>query len=691
MEPVTSTPGRPTQKTLKRHAIFFTIAIALIAAAIVRSSITTSLDSFTFDEAYHVGAGAAYVQTGDFRLNPEQPPLTKLWVGAYVTYLGYETSPFRSYADKGDERDAIEQDAYFKNDANILQSRTRTAMFALNGLLLFILALAVRRVFGDVMSLAALGFLCIDPTVAAHLPVMMTDLPVGLSSGAAVLFAVKGFREWKWFDLVAASAMLGVALAAKHSAVITAAVVTVVAIAMLGVVARRIDFRTTLKRLGLVAAVLFGSVIVLWSFYLFRFHETPGTTEETFNRPLATKITDVKSPAYRFGLNAISSAYLLPRPYIWGLADTIRAGAEGRAIPILAFGSMYYSKGPFYYFPGVIAAKVPVGLLMLAIFGAGILLFNRPPRDFLAGLFGLALLAATFLVFLITGSSYGGVRHALSVYPLLAVLAALPVYTALKRRSYALGAAAAALLLAAIVSSVPVMRPWEYFNEFAGGTEGAHQYFSDEGVDLGLRLKEISAYYEQNLKPQGEVPFLIYFSSSVDRRWRRMDWVGKDQERDGPRLASDRVEGTFIVGGPELTPKLWWDVAKDLRAAQPIERFGNVFVFRGTFPRPTAAIARTLYYRAVYGKLYVPEPDVMGAIELLTRSSEMDPAAFHVALELGNQYLKLGNRDKALEAYERSLAYAPATDNIKDVLASQVESLRSGSADIEPIRNPGVE
>jgi hypothetical protein len=76
METETKDSAQPAPYSVKRHAIFFAIIIALIAAAIIRSSIATSLDSFTFDEAYHVGAGAAYVQTGDFRLNPEQPPLT---------------------------------------------------------------------------------------------------------------------------------------------------------------------------------------------------------------------------------------------------------------------------------------------------------------------------------------------------------------------------------------------------------------------------------------------------------------------------------------------------------------------------------------------------------------------------------------------------------------------------------------
>src|SRR3982751_182707 len=97
--------GGTRPSTAKRKAGFFATVMVIIAAAIVRSNVATGLDSFTFDEAYHVGAGAAYVQTGDFRLNPEQPPLTKLWTGAYVTLLGYQTTPYRPFADKSDERD----------------------------------------------------------------------------------------------------------------------------------------------------------------------------------------------------------------------------------------------------------------------------------------------------------------------------------------------------------------------------------------------------------------------------------------------------------------------------------------------------------------------------------------------------------------------------------------------------------
>src|SRR5829696_7943927 len=120
------------ETSVRRHIIFFALLIVLIAAAIIRSAITTSLDSFTIDEAYHIGAGAAYVQTGDFRINPEHPPLVKLWVGAFVSGI-YQISPYRTLADKADERRFVEEDVYLNNDADAIHTRARTAMFALNG------------------------------------------------------------------------------------------------------------------------------------------------------------------------------------------------------------------------------------------------------------------------------------------------------------------------------------------------------------------------------------------------------------------------------------------------------------------------------------------------------------------------------------------------------------------------------
>ncbi len=149
MEPrYTSSAKTGVSRLWAKPAVFWLLTLALISGGIIRSNWATRLDSFTFDEAYHIMAGASYAKTGSFRINPEHPPLTKLWVGAVVLANGYKLAPFKPLADKRDERKFAEEDVYQKNDPIAVQQQARAAMFALNGLLLLLFTLMLRRTLG---------------------------------------------------------------------------------------------------------------------------------------------------------------------------------------------------------------------------------------------------------------------------------------------------------------------------------------------------------------------------------------------------------------------------------------------------------------------------------------------------------------------------------------------------------------
>jgi hypothetical protein len=258
----------------------------------------------------------------------------------------------------------------------------------------------------------------------------MTDQPVALSSGIAILLAAAAFQTWKALDLILTAVALGIALSAKHSGLIVLVAVGIIGLSMAAVFARNVTIATRAKRCGMVAAVVFGGIVVLWSFYGLRFHESPGTSDDTFNRPMAEKISDVRSPFYRGGLNTMLAVHAFPRAYIWGLAHTVRAGLEGRAIEVLAFGKLYYSNAPFYFFPGIVAAKIPIGLLVLSAIGFLLLISGRLPREHLLPFLVVSAFSAIFLYFLISGSSYAGVRHALPLFPIVALLGAFAVAAA---------------------------------------------------------------------------------------------------------------------------------------------------------------------------------------------------------------------------------------------------------------------
>jgi hypothetical protein len=125
-----------------------------------------------------------------------------------------------------------------------------------------------------------------DPTAAAHLPVVMTNLPVALLSATSIVPATRAFRDWMWTDL-----------AAKHSAP-----VVFLSVALIGF---GLTFWRPLtgtgdvrwRRLLKIGAVLTGALTILWEFTSF------DTQRRALGRFLsiahsATRIRDVNTPFY---------------------------------------------------------------------------------------------------------------------------------------------------------------------------------------------------------------------------------------------------------------------------------------------------------------------------------------------------------------------------------------------------------
>ena len=613
---------------------FVWLVLLVVGLGVVRSAIATRLDGFTIDEAYHIAAGVSYVRYGDFRINPEHPPLVKLWVGSVIAATGFRLDALRQFTDKPDERKFTQSAVFQKNDPDSVQRRARAAMFALNGLLLIALAFALERVFNARVALGALLFLVVDPTVAAHWPVVMTDLPVALLSATSIVLATRAFRDWIWTDLAACSAFLGLDLATKHSAP-----VVLLSVALIGVwlvfwrpLTKTGDARW--RRMGKIGAVLAGALAILWGFYFFRYAETP-TGQELFNRPLRDKIADVNTPFYHSVLAGMAATHIVPRAYLWGFADTIHAGMEGRPFPHLIFGKFYIRKGPKYFFPAMIALKLPVGLSALSLLGLIFFFARRLPAEWNFPVGILLATAILFLLVLATGAVYAGIRHALPVVALLSVFAGLFVEGALTSSSGSLKALAALAYVLACASALPVLRPWEYFNEFLGGTKNAYKYFDNEGVDLGQRSKEIVAYYRRLLKPAGEMVYVIYGTADEELKGRDVEFLGRDLQRDLMRLSQPEWSGTVFVAPVSPSPSPYWDLPA-LRYATPKARFGNLVVYQGTFELPGLAAAALYNYGKE--KLYADKPDEAAAEKMFQQSVDLTQTPSLCTLSWGTCY-----------------------------------------------------
>ena len=667
---------------------FALIAFLLISLAVLRSAIATRLDSFTIDEAYHIAAGVSYIKYHDFRINPEHPPLIKIVVGNVMQATGFHLDPLHKFNDKPGERQFTQLAVFRQNDPDSVQRRARVAMYFLNGLLLLALAFALERTFNAAVALGTLLFLVIDPTVAAHLPVVMTDLPVSLLSATAVVLAAKAFRHWLWSDLAACSISLGLALAAKHSAPIVFLGIALIGATLAVFSPFESPSRSRLLKFGKLASLLVGSLAVLWGFYLFQYWETPARID-SFNRPLAAKINDVTSPHYHAVLAAMAATHVVPRAYLWGFADTVHAGLEGRDSPQLFLGKVYDFRGPRYFFPVTIAVKVPIGLLVLILLGLFLFGARRilAPWNFPAAI--VLAVALLFLFVLSNGATYAGIRHALPVVVLLSVFAGVSVAYVFSSAALRLKIVVIFAFLAAAISAIPQMRPWEYFNEFAGGTANAHNYFVDEGSDLGQRVKELAVYYKKELQPRGLRPDCIYAFSEQELIAMGVDCLGNDKKRDAALEAQPQRSGIFLAGSHDLIPSQHWDLTA-LRQATPLSRRGNLFIYDGTFNLPGLA-ANTLYWRGIE-KLYGEKPDYAEAEKAFYGSVELDHTAYFVQIQLANLYLRRGARDECIRSYAEALKYAPQEPKVRSAIQTQLDRVsREPLAKIPPLRDPAME
>ena len=382
---------------------------------------------------------------------------------------------------------------------------------------------------------------------------------------------------------------------------------------------------------------------------------------------------------------------MAPRAYIWGFADTVRAGLEGRADPVFAFGHSYLIAAPKYFFPGTMALKLPIGSSILILLGIGLYCACRLPGRWNTEHSIVLAAAVFFLLVLMRGSTYGGIRHALPVVVLLSVFAGTAAQYAFASKSKGLRILVAIALVAAAFSAIPVMRPWEYFNEVIGGPGNGYRYFNDEGVDLLQRSTEAAKYYHSVLEPAGELPLFAYTLGPEVAKFTalRVDWLGRDFQRDESRIESADFSGTVMVNSRLLAKMPFWDTAT-LRDRVPDARFGNLLIFRGHCA--CGSLLAQIVYTEAIERIYSETPDLPGAERLLRQSVRLDPSPFFVYIDLGNLLLKRGAREDALKTYSEALKRVPGDPEISHIIEEQIQRVSSEPLDRVPeVRDPFLE
>lgn len=676
-----------TQNEHARLDLLFWIGVPLLLALALGHSLwATSLDGFTIDEPYHIASGASYLRWGDYRLNPEHPPLVKLAAAVAVPPSVLHLAPLQLLTEKWQERNFTQKAVFQDSDSARVRRRARAALFTFNILLLAALAGILRRIFGSGIALAALLFLALDPTVSAHMPVVMTDLPMALLGTIALCLAILALRDRHSLDWILLGVASGLLLATKHSAPLIALPLL---LGCIGVLAWQAGHRQAVGKqaLGLVTAGAL-SLVVLWGTYGFHYRESSGLSAqgqpvETFNRPLAAKIADLHSPLMRGALTLAQQLHLLPRAYLWGLADTLRAGVEGRPLWIEAFGHSYQGKAPWWIPFADLVVKLPSGFLVLAIIGIALLLSRRLPAEVSLPMAGVAGMAAIFMLFIAqNGIFYAGLRHWLFVVPLLAIGAATAARSFWGSPIYWWRAVPVAAVLWIAVAVLPQRRIWEYHNELAGGSRDAWLSFANESVDLGQRTPEFISFYQNHIAPAPVMVGYMALSEQLKAAGVK-EWEPQPQE-----IGDGKVNGWLCLRAPDLSLRDWYDMPS-MRNVQPTARFGNLLLYHGDFYLPRVA-AEILRFRAMK-MLDEAGSDKRLVEQFLLKAIALDSHSLTAAIELGNFALGRSETEQALHWYGLARMDAAADDpDLLHDINRQIELIKGGGT-VPPLRNPSKE
>jgi 4-amino-4-deoxy-L-arabinose transferase-like glycosyltransferase len=187
-------------------------------------------DSLTVDESPHIAAGYSYVVEGDYRLNPEHPPLLKLlsgtsiWVGGKLTSQNiYFPNNISDWIEKVNAQWDMGYAFLFQsgNDANtvIWWARFPTILILLLGVAYIAYSVNYHTKSKSIAIISSVLY-AFSPNVIAHGRLVTTDLIASLAFLLVIDFWIRYLKIPSWRHILYLTLAIGVAFLSKFSTIL---------------------------------------------------------------------------------------------------------------------------------------------------------------------------------------------------------------------------------------------------------------------------------------------------------------------------------------------------------------------------------------------------------------------------------------------------------------------------------------
>jgi tetratricopeptide (TPR) repeat protein len=449
----------------------------------------------TFDETAHLAAGISYVQTGDFRMNPEHPVLPKLLAGAAASAAGARPSYDTKAWEDGEQWDFAREALYGPGtDWRRVLFAGRLPMVAIGVLLGLVVWLWTRALAGAAGAAVAVALYAFSPNFLAHTRLVTTDVPLTFAvvSASACLWAA--WRTGKLAWMLAAAAFVGLSMVTKFSAFSYGPIW--VLLAVLPSAAR--PWRRSLAHAG---AFLLAAFVLT---ELFVFAAYGFTLDWTTMRSLGLEGRGVSVETMgllrRVPFEIMASIPWPSPDFAAGMKDIILFTEAGHPVYLMGMrGEQGWWWGSFV----TLLVKMPLPFLVLIAAAKLALLRSRP-----LGRGDLVFLAAAPLLVLFTNVAANlglGVRHLMPMFPFFMVF----VGSALRGGALVLTIVMLLWQAGGTLAAHPHYLP--FFNEVARATGGGARYLGDSNLDWG---QDLSAAAEELRERGASGAILCYFGTA---------------------------------------------------------------------------------------------------------------------------------------------------------------------------------
>jgi hypothetical protein len=496
-------PSLPPSTVLDRVPLAVAVPF-LIAVFVTLAIVSMRGKGVAFDETAHLPAGYTYWKTGDFRMNPEHPPLVKLWAALPLLTMDVKLSTDWKEWQDGKEWPFGSRFLYDENDASRLMFPARLMMVALGAGLGVLIWWWTFMIAGRTASLVALTLFAFTPDFLAHTQLVTTDLPVAVFYFGHAFFLFRALRQFTVRDAVLSGVFLGAALLSKFSAFSLAPSVVVLVAARVWAPKTSAYPRRSLLTLALTHTLL--PLFLVWAAYGFHFHgpmKSDGTAYYKWQEMEAQTWMGARA------VLAARTLHVVPEPFAYGFLYLL---SQSKGRPGFLLGEISDS-GWWYYFPVTIALKTPLPELLLIVAGCALLPARWRERSWPH--FFLLVPVVLYVAVALASTINIGHRHLLPIYPFLLVLAGDAVARLMQARWAQIAAGVLGLWL---IAGTALVHPdyLAYFNELAGGPSNGWRALVDSNLEWGQDLPALKRWMDETGTKKVT---LSYFGTDVPERY----------------------------------------------------------------------------------------------------------------------------------------------------------------------------